>query len=80
MNANLPRAIAAAFGVAIILGVFQVASGQRGAPTARSAQPAGTEAITPFKINVPEADLIDLKQRLARARIPDELAGACWDY
>src|ERR1700731_2401530 len=80
MNANLSRAIAAAVGVAVISGVIQAAPTQRGARTARPAQPAGTEAIVPFKINVPDVDVVDLKQRLARARIPDELDGAGWDY
>ena len=34
---------------------------------------------TPFRIEVPEADLTDLRDRLARTRWPDELPGAGWD-
>lgn len=36
--------------------------------------------IRPFSIEVPEADLVDLQQRLARARYPDELHGVGWSY
>jgi pimeloyl-ACP methyl ester carboxylesterase len=41
--------------------------------------PAG-EAVVPFKIQVPDAVLTDLKDRLARARFPGEIPGAGWDY
>ena len=37
-------------------------------------------SIEPFKINVPEAVLLDLKDRLAQTRWPDEVEGAGWDY
>src|ERR1700730_12957113 len=40
---------------------------------------AGSE-IRPFRIDIPEADLDDLRDRLARTRWPDELPGAGWDY
>ena len=36
--------------------------------------------IRPFRIQVPEADLEDLRERLARTRWPDELPGVGWDY
>jgi epoxide hydrolase len=36
--------------------------------------------ISPFRIDVPQADLDDLRGRLARTRWPDELPGAGWDY
>jgi pimeloyl-ACP methyl ester carboxylesterase len=42
-----------------------------------AAQP---EAIVPFKVQIPNAVLSDLKQRLAQARFPDELPGAGWNY
>jgi len=35
--------------------------------------------IRPFRIAVPEADLTDLRDRLARTRWPDELPGVGWD-
>ena len=38
------------------------------------------EGIVPFKINVPDAVLRDLKERLARTRFPDELQNVGWDY
>src|SRR5262245_31503547 len=36
--------------------------------------------IEPFRIDVPQADLDDLHDRLARTRWPDEIDGAGWDY
>jgi len=42
-----------------------------------AAQP---EAIVPFKIQVPNAVLSDLRHRLAQTRLPDELSGVGWSY
>jgi pimeloyl-ACP methyl ester carboxylesterase len=44
--------------------------------------PPGNEAaaIVPFKIQVPDAVLRDLKTRLERARFADEFPDAGWDY
>ena len=46
--------------------------------------PAGAQtaddAIVPFTIDVPDAVIEDLRERLARARYPDELEGAGWTY
>lgn len=36
------------------------------------------EAIVPFSIDIPQADLDDLQERLARTRWPDELPGVGW--
>jgi pimeloyl-ACP methyl ester carboxylesterase len=36
--------------------------------------------IHPFRIDVPQDELDDLQARLDRARFPDELPGAGWDY
>ena len=36
--------------------------------------------IEPFTIDIPQADLDDLADRLARTRWPDELPDAGWDY
>ena len=36
--------------------------------------------IVPYRIDVPQADLDDLADRLGRTRWPDELPGAGWDY
>jgi pimeloyl-ACP methyl ester carboxylesterase len=38
------------------------------------------EAIRPFRIDVPQADLDDLRKRLGRIRWPDELPGVGWGY
>jgi pimeloyl-ACP methyl ester carboxylesterase len=37
-------------------------------------------AIRPFRIAIPQADLADLRDRLARTRWSDELPGAGWSY
>jgi len=34
----------------------------------------------PFRIDVPQADLDDLRDRLARTRWPDQVPGSGWDY
>ncbi len=39
-----------------------------------------SDDIQPFTINIPQADLDDLHDRLARTRWPDELPGVGWDY
>jgi microsomal epoxide hydrolase len=36
--------------------------------------------IVPFRIDIPQADLDDLRERLARTRWPDQLPGVGWDY
>jgi epoxide hydrolase len=36
--------------------------------------------LRPFRVEIPDADLNDLQERLARVRWPDELGGAGWDY
>lgn len=41
---------------------------------------AADAAISPFRIEVAQAALDDLADRLARTRWPDELPGAGWDY
>jgi microsomal epoxide hydrolase len=40
----------------------------------------GSDEITPFRIDVPEADLEDLRDRLGRTRWPDQIPGSGWDY
>ena len=37
-----------------------------------AAEPPANEAIRPFRINIPEADLADLKRRLAATRWPEK--------
>jgi microsomal epoxide hydrolase len=37
-------------------------------------------AVEPFRIDIPQADLDDLRDRLARTRWPDQLPGVGWDY
>ena len=38
------------------------------------------DTIKEFRIDVPQADLDDLRDRLARTRWPDQLPGVGWDY
>ncbi len=42
--------------------------------------PDADTALEPFQIDVPEADLEDLRLRLERTRWPDELPDTGWDY
>jgi len=39
-----------------------------------------SEGIVPFEIAVPDSELEDLRERLARARLPDQIPGSDWDY
>ena len=48
-------------------------------PSPVAAQTAQT-AVVPFKIQVPEATLRDLKTRLTQTRFPNEIIGTNWDY
>ena len=36
--------------------------------------------VQPFRIDIPQADVDDLRARLARTRWPDQLSGVGWDY
>ena len=45
---------------------------------AAGAQTSAADQIVPFTISVPEADLVDLKDRLARTRMPDEPDDVGW--
>jgi pimeloyl-ACP methyl ester carboxylesterase len=38
------------------------------------------QAIKPFKIQIEEAVIVDLKERLARTRWPEPIPGSEWDY
>ena len=38
------------------------------------------EAVRPITIHVPDAVLTDLKARLARTRVPDQIPGTGWEY
>src|SRR5207237_844562 len=46
----------------------------------QTARVSAAEAVVPSRINVPNAVLADLKDRLARTRFPSEIEGAGWDY
>jgi pimeloyl-ACP methyl ester carboxylesterase len=39
-----------------------------------------SESIDPFRISIPQSDLDDLHERLARTRWPEEIPGAGWAY
>ena len=49
-------------------------------PRLEAQRGADGDAIVPFRIDVPDSVLTDLKERLARTRYPDEIEGAGWDY
>jgi pimeloyl-ACP methyl ester carboxylesterase len=48
--------------------------------TSKAARTHAGAEVRPFRIEVPQADLDDLRDRLARTRWPDELPDAGWDY
>ncbi|WP_222717727.1 epoxide hydrolase N-terminal domain-containing protein, partial [Enterococcus faecium] len=41
-------------------------------PVGPAVAASGGDAIRPFKVNIPEADVIDLRRRLAHARLPEQ--------
>jgi len=49
----------------------------KGTAAMTSTDPADT-AIRPFRIDIPQADLDDLRERLRRTRWPDQLPGVGW--
>ncbi|MGW0659960.1 epoxide hydrolase family protein [Streptodolium elevatio] len=52
---------------------------QSAAVPAHDAVPVGDGAIRPFRIEVPDAVLADLRDRLARTRWPEPVPGTGWD-
>ena len=57
-----------------------LAAGLNAQTPPRPSASSGSEAIVPFRIQVPDAVLRDLKSRLERARFADEFPDAGWDY
>src|SRR3954468_24595266 len=39
-----------------------------------------SKSLEPFSLRVPNSDLIDLRERLSRARFPDQAPGEPWAY
>jgi len=64
-----------ALAVLVAVTAASVPAGSMNAQTGRT-----NEAIVPFKIQVPDAVLRDLKTRLERARFADEFPDVGWDY
>ena len=73
----------------VLMAAFALAAGMLASAETASAAPApgqeenvaeDPEAIRPFTIDVPDAVLADLQDRLARTRLPDDLPGTEWDY
>ena len=78
MSSAFRRFMCAALVVALLVGIGQVVARTAASPP-RNAQ-NGDTSIRPFTIKIPDAVLKDLKERLARARFPDQLVGAGWTY
>src|SRR5437016_5408426 len=70
------RFVAVAVSMIAVLAPGGIAYAQRAAESAT----ASSQAIVPFKIQVPDAVLTDLKRRLAQSRFADEFPDAGWDY
>jgi len=62
------------------LAYLVVASAEVYANPAGTPQSVQSDAIVPFEIRIPDEDIADLKVRLARTRLPDEIEGSGWDY
>ena len=39
-----------------------------------------SDPVEPFEIRVDDATLDDLRERLARTRVPDQIEGTGWEY
>jgi pimeloyl-ACP methyl ester carboxylesterase len=78
------RHLSACMATVILLAGVQTAETQRTAesvhPVASAPRSGGSDAVVPFKIHVSDAVLTDLKQRLSRARLADDIPDAGWDY
>ena len=85
MSSSPIRFVSVAAAFMAVLAVADVANPQRRAESAAPARSvpgaiAAGETIVPFKIQVPDAVLADLKRRLAQGRFADEFPDAGWDY
>lgn len=82
MRASVLRRMSAGVVVGACLAMVETAHAQR--PSSRTAGPTptteGAEAIVRFRIQIPDAVLVDLKRRLSQARFADEFPDAGWDY
>jgi pimeloyl-ACP methyl ester carboxylesterase len=68
--------------VLLVIIAITPAYGQRprGGASSVAGAASASAAIVPFTIHVPDAVLADLKERLVRARPPEELDGSGWTY
>jgi len=65
------------FASCVLLAVIVCATDATHAQSKDAARP---DAVVSFKIQVPDAVLSDLKERLSRTRFPGEITGSGWDY
>jgi microsomal epoxide hydrolase len=72
--------IVTAIGLAIAAGPLRSTAAAPALADPAAQSPGGGAAIRPFRVDVPEPVLVDLKERLARARFPDQIDGTDWDY
>lgn len=68
----------AAYRFAVAIVIVVAVTGATGLARAQSA--ATSDAIVPFKIQVPETVLRDLQTRLRNTRFPQEIPNTNWDY
>ena len=61
-------------------GGAQSATASGAAAASAGATQASSTQVVPFTIHVPDAVLVDLKERLARTRLPDAIEGSGWNY
>ena len=85
MISSSVRRTSAGVATVILFAGVQAVAAQRPAESVASATASAprsgdSDAVVPFKIHVSDAVLIDLKQRLSRARLADDIPDAGWDY
>jgi pimeloyl-ACP methyl ester carboxylesterase len=71
ITTSLRGSLRAASAVAVGLAVVVAASGCSGTVRAAKAPAPGPEAVRPFKVRIPEGELIDLRRRVRDTRWPD---------
>ena len=72
------RRIASSLHITVSAALLCLAFG--GAVSAQADKPAASTEIRPFRIAVKDEVLTDLRERLKRTRLPDQIEGTDWEY
>ena len=74
---NRPGAGRATLQIVIVAALLTIAGQAQPSPAAPA---SGDSSVKPFKIDISDSILEDLRARLDRTRFPDQLDGVGWDY